>query len=152
MVYEFGLHGWNILLLNDIHLFIVHDDAYCGQLFMEHITFLDEKAKRMCVQNFPSFCVLFYFMLQAFPYIFHILEKCVHMFMALLWNQILHYGMYVYMYLCMSSSIIWSSTFLIIYTCKCLSHNALFLFIFLVFVCRINSVFQLFGHQICGCF
>jgi hypothetical protein len=84
MVYEFGLHGCDILLFNDIHFFIVHDDAYCGQLFMEHIAFMDEKEKYMCVQNFPSFCVLFYFMLQAFPYIFHILEKCKHMFMALL--------------------------------------------------------------------
>lgn len=59
---------------------------------------------------------------------------------------------YVYMYLCMSSSIIWSSTSLITYTRKCLSHNAFFLLIFLVFVHKINSVFQLFGHQICGCF
>jgi hypothetical protein len=49
MVYEFGLHGCDILLLNDIHLFIVHDDAYCGQLFMEHIAFLDDKTKHMCV-------------------------------------------------------------------------------------------------------
>jgi hypothetical protein len=78
------------------------------------------KRKNTCVyKTFPPFVSCFISCSKPFP-TFFIFWKSASTCLWHCWNKILHYGMYVYMYLCMYNNIIWSFASLITCTCKCL--------------------------------